>query len=78
MDADEILILEKGVITERGNHTELLKADGLYARLWSMQSGNTGRSEPILKNDVEKTALLEILLEEDANAVKVESAEEGA
>jgi hypothetical protein len=43
-----------------------------------MQSGNTGRSEPILKNDVEKTALLEILLEEDANAVKVESAEEGA
>ena len=35
--ADEILVLEQGVITERGTHAELLEVGGLYARLYREQ-----------------------------------------
>jgi ATP-binding cassette, subfamily B, heavy metal transporter len=35
--ADEILVLDKGVIAERGRHEELLAKGGLYAGLWSRQ-----------------------------------------
>jgi len=32
-DADEIVVLERGVAVERGRHDELLRLDGLYAHL---------------------------------------------
>ena len=35
--ADEIIVLEAGHIAERGTHTELLAADGLYAGMWNRQ-----------------------------------------
>ena len=35
--ADEILVLDKGVIAERGAHDELLALGGIYAGLWSRQ-----------------------------------------
>jgi ATP-binding cassette, subfamily B, heavy metal transporter len=35
--ADQILVLDKGVIAERGRHEELLAKGGLYAALWSRQ-----------------------------------------
>jgi ATP-binding cassette subfamily B protein len=37
VDADEILVLESGRVAERGTHKQLLKAKGLYARLWALQ-----------------------------------------
>ena len=35
-DADEILVLDGGRVTERGRHDELVAARGLYARLWAL------------------------------------------
>ena len=35
--ADEILVLDKGVIVERGTHNQLLAHGGLYASMWNRQ-----------------------------------------
>jgi len=40
VDADQILVLDAGVIVERGTHDSLLAAHGLYADLWQLQQGN--------------------------------------
>lgn len=37
-DADCIFVLENGKLREHGSHTELLKANGLYAHLWAIQN----------------------------------------
>jgi ATP-binding cassette, subfamily B, heavy metal transporter len=37
VDADEIIVLDKGLIAERGTHTGLLRKKGLYARMWNRQ-----------------------------------------
>jgi ATP-binding cassette subfamily B protein len=37
VNADEILVIEKGVIAERGRHEQLLAKGGLYAALWNRQ-----------------------------------------
>ncbi len=37
IDADEILVLDKGEIAERGNHAELLEIGGAYTAMWNRQ-----------------------------------------
>jgi ABC-type transport system involved in Fe-S cluster assembly fused permease/ATPase subunit len=37
VDADEILVLDKGVVAERGSHEELLARGGIYSAMWSRQ-----------------------------------------
>jgi ABC-type transport system involved in Fe-S cluster assembly fused permease/ATPase subunit len=37
VNADEILVLDKGVIAERGSHQELLARGGIYSAMWSRQ-----------------------------------------
>lgn len=39
-DADEIFVLDKGRVCERGTHKGLLDTNGLYAKLWAAQSKN--------------------------------------
>jgi subfamily B ATP-binding cassette protein MsbA len=34
---DEIIVLQKGVIVERGNHDQLLRKQGYYSRLVQLQ-----------------------------------------
>ncbi len=47
VDADEIIVLEKGSIVERGDHQALLTANGAYAAMWKRQQ-ETARAEEIL------------------------------
>jgi ABC-type transport system involved in Fe-S cluster assembly fused permease/ATPase subunit len=37
VDADEIIVLDKGHIAERGTHAELLRHRGIYASMWNRQ-----------------------------------------
>lgn len=38
MEADKIIVLDKGRIIEMGNHQELLSRHGLYSELWDIQT----------------------------------------
>ena len=51
MEADQILVLEKGAIVERGTHEELVAANGLYSELYVRQdlSGAT-QEQPSVDN----------------------------
>lgn len=40
LDVDQILVMRRGEIVERGNHTELLLEDGYYAKLFHLQFKN--------------------------------------
>ena len=37
VDADRIIVLDHGRVCEQGDHESLIKADGLYAKLWRLQ-----------------------------------------
>jgi len=37
VDADQIVVLDKGQVVERGTHADLLAADGVYAQMWRRQ-----------------------------------------
>jgi ATP-binding cassette subfamily B protein len=37
MGADQILVLSRGRVVERGTHAQLLEAQGEYARMWALQ-----------------------------------------
>jgi ABC-type multidrug transport system fused ATPase/permease subunit len=45
-DADQIIVIKEGQIEQMGTHDELIRAGGLYANLYTMQSGQRelGRS----------------------------------
>jgi ATP-binding cassette subfamily B protein len=38
-EMDRIVVMDKGRIVEDGSHADLLKKKGVYAKLWSHQSG---------------------------------------
>jgi ATP-binding cassette subfamily B protein len=44
--ADKIIVLDKGRVAEHGTHEALLRADGLYARLWRMQTEEGDAARP--------------------------------
>ena len=38
-NAHQIIVLDNGMISERGTHEELVEADGIYRKLWAVQTG---------------------------------------
>jgi ATP-binding cassette, subfamily B, heavy metal transporter len=51
--ADEILVLDKGAIVERGAHEELLGRRGIYAALWSRQREVDAAQETLRRAEIE-------------------------
>jgi ATP-binding cassette subfamily B multidrug efflux pump len=44
---DRLIVLEKGRILEEGGHGDLLRRGGLYAQLWTRQSGDFMAKEAV-------------------------------
>ena len=75
--ADEILVLDKGEIAERGAHEELLAQGGIYAGLWSRQREVDEAAEALRRASVEE-AKAEAELEPNAAARTASEAALGA
>jgi ATP-binding cassette subfamily B protein len=54
--ADEIIVLDQGVIVERGTHHELLARHGLYASMWNRQREAEAARERLAQVDDEAVA----------------------
>jgi ATP-binding cassette, subfamily B, bacterial len=46
MHADKVIVIEGGRVTAAGTHADLIAADGLYRRLWELQSSAGEPREP--------------------------------
>lgn len=44
VNADEIIVLDDGRISERGNHQDLLAKNGYYSKMWLQQAKSSSRS----------------------------------
>lgn len=47
-DADQILVLNKGEIIERGNHDQLLALNGYYADMYRIQTLQKNYEKPLI------------------------------
>lgn len=59
-NCDEIIVIDKGEVVEKGNHAELLEKQGQYYKLWEMQQGNF-----VIKEDEKELIMDESFSDED-------------
>jgi ATP-binding cassette subfamily B protein len=43
MNADQIIVMDQGKIVESGTHEELLAKNGMYRRIYDLQSRSAGK-----------------------------------
>jgi ATP-binding cassette, subfamily B, heavy metal transporter len=55
--ADEIIVLDNGIIVERGTHYQLLEANGLYASMWNRQREAEEAREKLARAEEEEGAV---------------------
>jgi ABC-type transport system involved in Fe-S cluster assembly fused permease/ATPase subunit len=63
VNADEIIVLDKGRIVERGAHASLLARDGIYAALWRRQNEVRQAEETLRRAAIEEGGRLSIKIE---------------
>ena len=72
INADEILVLDHGLIVERGSHAALLEAAGVYAAMWDRQRKADAARETLQQAQaVEAPSLRQRLPGPDDEAVRV-------
>lgn len=49
--ADEILVLEQGALIERASHRELMRLNGAYARLFTLQAAGYLDDDSVADNE---------------------------
>lgn len=57
MQADKILVLDKGRIVQQGSHRELMAQEGIYRRVYRLQARVEQEAESIAENGREKSGL---------------------
>jgi ABC-type transport system involved in Fe-S cluster assembly fused permease/ATPase subunit len=67
VNADEIIVLDKGRIVERGAHAALLARDGIYAALWKRQHEVRQAEETLRRAAIEEGGRLSIKIETDGS-----------
>ncbi|WP_375410332.1 ABCB family ABC transporter ATP-binding protein/permease [uncultured Methylobacterium sp.] len=60
VNADEIIVLDQGIIVERGSHDRLLDEDGVYAAMWNRQREADEAREILKRAEDEKAATVPI------------------
>jgi ATP-binding cassette, subfamily B, heavy metal transporter len=79
VNADEIIVLDKGRIAERGAHAELLARNGIYAALWKRQHEVRQAEETLRRAAIEEGGRLSIKIEPEGSLeAGGEPEEEGA
>jgi ABC-type transport system involved in Fe-S cluster assembly fused permease/ATPase subunit len=76
VDADEILVLDKGTIVERGNHQSLLDAGGVYAAMWNRQREVDEAQEKLRRAAEEEPAPVKVGIGRDSALRSQEQEEE--
>jgi ATP-binding cassette, subfamily B, heavy metal transporter len=54
VNADQILVIDKGVVVERGRHEELLAMNGVYAGMWNRQRTVDAANEALRRAEEEE------------------------
>jgi ABC-type transport system involved in Fe-S cluster assembly fused permease/ATPase subunit len=79
VNADEIIVLDKGRIAEQGAHAALLARNGIYAALWKRQHEVRQAEETLRRAAIEEGGRLSIKIEtEESPEAGGEPREEGA
>jgi ATP-binding cassette subfamily B protein len=68
VNADEIIVLDKGVIVERGSHDKLLAERGVYAAMWARQHEIRRAEETLRRAALEEGGKLSIKIEPEEGA----------
>src|SRR3984893_7731893 len=75
--ADEIMVLDKGKIVERGAHGALLARNGLYAAMWKRQYEVRQAEETLRRAAIEEGARLSLKIESEELVAADSDREEG-